>query len=67
LLQQESKMTEEDWTTPTLLQEADDKVENIEQRRAERGYLGSSALQPVTQRADGSEYEQMRQGIEPRG
>jgi hypothetical protein len=59
-------MTEEDWTTPTSLQKADDKVENIEQRRAERGYLGSSALQPVTQLADGSEYEQMWQGIEPR-
>jgi hypothetical protein len=61
-------MAEEEayWTTPTSLQEADDKAENIEQRRVEREYLGSSALQPVTQRTNGSEHEQMWQGVESR-
>ena len=57
---------EASWTTPTSLGEADGKAENIEQRQAGREYLGSSALQPVTQRADGNEHEQTWQGVEPR-
>ena len=54
------------WITPTSLQEADDMAENTRQRRIKREYLGNSALQPVTQRAAGSEHEQAWQGIESR-